>query len=90
MEDEAALRLHRSAGMDRNVRGGSRSDSELAEQIVEADPRHDPAEADAEGSILVVDAHRDHRLFEARVADPRHGEEKLAGKERRLVHRGKL
>ena len=61
--------------------------SSWLEQIVEADPRHDPAEADAERAILVMDAHRDHRFLEARIADARHGEQELAGEERRLVHR---
>jgi hypothetical protein len=37
-----------------------------------------------------MDAHRDDRLLEARITDPRHGEKKLAGEERRLVHRPKL
>ena len=34
-----------------------------------------------------MDAHRDHRLLEARIADARHGEQELAGKEARRVHR---
>jgi hypothetical protein len=37
-----------------------------------------------------MDAHRDHRLLEARVANAWHGQKKLAWKERRLVHRRKL
>ena len=51
---------------------------ELLQEVVEADPRHDPPQPDPQCAILVVDAHRDHRFLEARIADPRHGEEELA------------
>jgi hypothetical protein len=37
-----------------------------------------------------MDAHRDDRFLEARIADAGHGEEELPGKERRLVHCRKL
>ena len=87
MEDEAALRLDRPAMVDRRIGRLARRDVELPEQIVEAEPRHHPAEADAERALLVMDAHRDHRFLEARIADARHGEQELAGKEAGRVHR---
>ena len=61
-------------------------DLQLLQQIVEAEPRHDPAEADAERALLVMDAHRDHRFLEARIADARHGEQELAAQEAWRIH----
>src|ERR1700709_475354 len=65
-------------------------DIELLEQIVEPKPRHHPAEADAERALLVVDAHRDHRLFEARIADAGHGEQELAAEKTWRIHRAAI
>ena len=73
-----------------DVRRLARLDVELLQQIVEAEPGHDPAEADAERALLVMDAHRDHRFLEARIADARHGEQELAREEARRVHRARL
>ena len=44
------------------------------------------ADADADRAIFVVDADRNDRSFEARVAHPRHGEEQLARKKARCIH----
>ena len=37
--------------------------------------------------FVIVRAHRDHRAFEARIADAGHGEQQLAGEEAGRVHR---
>ncbi len=76
--------------MDGDVGRHPRLDVELAEQFVEADPGHDSSQADPKRSILVMDAHRDDRLLEARIADAGHGEEELTREKRRLVHRPRL
>jgi hypothetical protein len=44
------------------------------------------ADADTDRAILVMDADRDHRMFETRVPHSRHGEEQLTRKKARRVH----
>ena len=58
--------------------------SELLEQAANADAGALVTDADADRAILVVDAHRDHRPLEARIADAGHGQQQLAGQEARL------
>ena len=72
--------------MDRHVGRLARGNVELPEQIVEAKPRNHPAKADAKRAFLVVDAHRDHRLFKTRIADTGHCEKKLAAEKRWRIH----
>src|SRR5205085_1923248 len=90
VEEEAAGRLDGSAMMDRNVGREAGIDVHLAKKLVEGEPRNDPPQADAERAILVMDAHRDHRLLEARVADARHCQEELADEISRVFHRRPL
>src|SRR5437868_6502069 len=40
----------------------------------------------AERPLRVMDAHRDHRFLEARIADARHGEQELAAQETWRIH----
>ena len=54
-------------------------DLELGEHLVQPETADRRAEADPDRAFAVMRAHRDHRVFEARIADSRHGEEKLAG-----------
>ena len=86
MDDEAALRLDRAAEVDGRVGRFAGVDVQLLQQIVEAESRHHPPQADAERAFLVMDAHRDHRLLEARIADARHGEQELAAEEPWRIH----
>src|SRR5205085_2307088 len=90
VEEGAAGRLDGSAMMDRNVGREAGIDVHLAKKLVEGEPRNDPPQADAERAILVMDAHRDHRLLEARVADARHCQEELADEISRVFHRRPL
>jgi hypothetical protein len=62
----------------------------LGQQIVEAKPWHDPTKADSERAIFIVEAHRDHRLFEPWITYARHGEKELSAEESRLVHQPRL
>src|SRR3546814_12003631 len=73
--------------MDRHVLGHALVDPELFQQRVKADARHDPAEADAERPAVVMDAHGDHRLVEARVGHAGHGQTELADEIFGFFHR---
>jgi L-ascorbate metabolism protein UlaG (beta-lactamase superfamily) len=50
-------------------------DVELLQQRMKSDPRHDAAEPDSQGAVLIVHAHGDHRALETRIADAGHGEQ---------------
>jgi hypothetical protein len=78
VEDETALRFDRAARMNRHIRPAIGLDLKLLEQRVQSQPRHDPPDPDAQRAILVMLTHGDHRAFEARIADARHGEQQLA------------
>jgi hypothetical protein len=43
-------------------------------------------DADADRSILVMDAQHNDSMLEPRVADAGHGQQQLAGQETRAVH----
>jgi hypothetical protein len=86
MENEAAAGLDRTSVVDRAIRCLSRIDLELAEQSAEADPRALVPDTNADRTVLVVDAHRDHGALEARIGHPGHGEKQLARQETRLFN----
>jgi hypothetical protein len=88
MEHEAPPRLDRAAMVDCAVRRFSWIDLELAKQAAEADPRALVADADPDGAILVMNAHRDDCALEARVGHSRHCQQQLAGQECRLLNHG--
>jgi hypothetical protein len=52
-----------------------RVDAELIEQPANPDPGSLVTDADPDRSILVMDAHGDHRPFETRIADAGHGQQ---------------
>ena len=54
----------------------------------QAEPRHHPADAHTHRTARLVDAHRDHRLLEPRIADARHRQQKLALKGGLVRHAG--
>jgi hypothetical protein len=81
MKDEAAPGLDRAAVMDRAVGRDARVDLQLAKKAAKGDAGALVADADADGAILVVDAHGDHGAFEARVGHSWHRQQQLAGKE---------
>jgi hypothetical protein len=58
----------------------------LLEQPADADPRALVADANANRAIFVMDAHRDHGVLEARIADAGHGQQQFAGQETRTLH----
>ena len=75
--------------MDRAVRGLARFDVELAEKAAEGDAGTLVTDADADGAIFVVDAHRDDGALEARVGHSRHRQQQLARQEgRSFRHHG--
>ena len=80
VDDEAAIRLDRAADVKRRVGRGAGIEPQLAHQRVQPDSRHMRADADSERAVLVVRAHRDHRMLEPRIADARHGQQQLTDK----------
>jgi hypothetical protein len=85
MKHEAASRFDRSTMVDRSIGRFARLDVELAQKRAKADPCPLVADADSDGTIFVVDAHRNDRALEARVGHSRHRKQQLAGKECRLL-----
>jgi hypothetical protein len=75
VEDEAPAWLDRAAVEHGPVGRLPRVDAELIEQPANPDPGSLVTDADPDRSILVMDAHRDHRPFETRIADAGHGQQ---------------
>jgi hypothetical protein len=72
--------------MDGAVRRLVRLDLELPQQAAKADPRALVPDADPDCSVFVMDAHCDHRPFEARVSHSWHRQEQLAGQESGILN----
>ena len=65
---------------------GAVIDLELVEHVVQPEPRDHRADADADRALLVMPAHRDDRLLEARIADARHRQQELSDQKARRLH----
>ena len=87
MEDEAALRLARAAVVDRRVGRLADVEADVVEQLVKAQPGMELADANAERAVPVMDAQRDHRMVEPRVAHPGHRQQQPAGEVLHIAHR---
>ena len=61
-------------------------DIELLEESAKPHPRPLLADADSNGSILIMHAQGDHGAFETRIGHSGHRQQQLARQETRLVH----
>lgn len=86
VQHKAALRLDRAADMDRRIGRDTGIDADIGEQPVQADPIVDRADADAQRAVRIVNAHRDHRMVETRIAHAGHGQQQPASQIARLGH----
>lgn len=87
MQHEPALWLDRPALVHRAVWYPVSRNLKLLEQSVEAEPRHNSSDANAERAVSIMVTHRDHRPFKTGITDARHGEQNLARKISRIIHR---
>ena len=86
VKNESALRLDRTALVNRHIGRVTGIDIELAEQVMKAKPRYLLSKAETKGAIFVMYAQGDHALLEARISYARHGEKKLAAEKGGLHH----
>jgi hypothetical protein len=86
MKDETASGFDGAAVMHRDVRGFSGIEIELFEQRPELEPGPLLPDSDSNRAILIMDAHRDHGAFEARVRHSRHCQQELARQEGSGLH----
>ena len=64
-----------------------KTDPDVAEQLVKPQPWMKFADPDPQRPGIVVDAHRDHRVIEPRIAHSGHGEQQTPGEGLHLAHR---
>jgi hypothetical protein len=64
--------------------------TKLFEEAADADPGALVPDPDPDRSILVMDAHYDHRPLEARVANAGHRQQQFSGQEAWRIHKGKM
>ncbi len=86
MKDETSPWLDRAAVVDGAVRRLAGVQVELLEKRPETQPGALVADADADGTVLVVNAKGNDGALESRVGHAGHRQQQLAGKERRAVH----
>lgn len=86
MKDKPPPRLHRATTVYEGVGAGTRRDAELIQNSMKADVVPDIANADAQGTVLVMNAHGNDCAVKIWIEHPRHREEKSACQELRFTH----